>query len=149
MVSPRFHEITRICEKHGIALMCLFGSQADAGLAYLEGKEVHTGDDPLADLDIGVVFLKGLPKEDTATLYASIYNDLGDVFFPFVLDLSFLEENHSVFQAEALTGICVYAVNEEFRERYTEDVLRRAADFKPFWDRYLDEYLEGVLNHGQ
>lgn len=103
----------------------------------------------MADLDIGVVFLKGLPKEDTATLYASIYNDLGDVFFPFVLDLSFLEENHSVFQAEALTGICVYAVNEEFRERYTEDVLRRAADFKPFWDRYLDEYLEGVLNHGR
>lgn len=140
--------LNEICEKFHIALLYLFGSQADKGLALLQGKEVKI-EDPLSDLDIGVVFIYGLPDaEEIIDLYADLYNELTEVFLPFKADLTLLEENHSVFQASAITGICLYSQSEKFRTDYEENIFRRAVNFKPFLDMYLDEYLEEVLEDG-
>ena len=131
-----------IARKHGIALIYIFGSQVRAGIDILGGIRPERTD-PLADLDVGVVFNRDLPPaRERIELYSSIHNALQDVFSPFPVDLVFLQETHSVFQGNAICGQCVYSSSPEFKENYEENVLRRAADFRPFLERYLDEILE-------
>jgi hypothetical protein len=60
------------------------------------------------------------------------------------LDLVFLQETHSVFQANVISGHCIYAASSSIQEEYEENVLRLAADFRPFLEHYLDEVLEEV-----
>lgn len=81
---------------------------------------------------------------DRPSFYAALFNDLEDLFRPLRLDLSLLEENHSVFQVEAVKGTCVYQVSEGFRERYEMIVLRRAADFLPVLRRFHREVIAEV-----
>ncbi|MBO8138797.1 MAG: nucleotidyltransferase domain-containing protein, partial [Desulfotomaculum sp.] len=70
--------------------------------------------DPLADLDLGII----LDDEGRLTgssmyeLHSTLYNQLDELFLPLSLDLVFLQETHSVFQFEAVKGICIYAVSE-------------------------------------
>lgn len=140
--TPRRLALAAACEKHRLALVYLFGSMAAQGVAFLDGAEVRPCD-PLADLDVGVVTAFRLPGgADRADLYAAVYDDFTDIFRPFKVDLSFLEEGHSVFQAQALTGTCVYAVTERAREEYEMLVLRRAADFAPVLRQFHREILE-------
>lgn len=98
-------KLLEICEKYKIGLVYLFGSQKENALKLLQGEKVVI-DDPLADIDVGVVFLEDIEKiEKRYLLYADIYNELEDLFKPYKLDLVFLQENHSIFQLEALKGI--------------------------------------------
>lgn len=137
-------ELAAICETHRLGLVYLFGSLSAQGLAYLSGAEARPTD-PLADLDVGVVTLDPLPDPGSrADLYASIHNDLADVFRAFPVDLSFLEEGHSVFQAAAIGGACVFAASEQLREDYEMRVLRRAADFRPVLREFHREILEDL-----
>ncbi|MEW6082558.1 MAG: nucleotidyltransferase domain-containing protein [Bacillota bacterium] len=138
----RLSDLGRVCRKHGVALVYLFGSQALEGSRLLAGEEVYLND-PMADLDMGVVMEKPLPlASQRLAFYAAVYNDLVELVKPFLLDLVFLEETHSVFQLEAIKGICVYQTCADKRSEYEMMVLRRAADFRPFLERYLDEALE-------
>jgi hypothetical protein len=141
-----FRKLARVCQAHSLGLVYLFGSMANQGERLLEGTgSPPAPDDPLADLDVGVVTLEGLPAPGQRhRLYRSLYNSLEELFRPLRLDLVFLEENHSVFQAEAVGGICVYQISEGFRDRYEMDVLRRAADFRPVLRRFHREILEEV-----
>ncbi|AAM23736.1 putative nucleotidyltransferase [Caldanaerobacter subterraneus subsp. tengcongensis MB4] len=135
-------KLLEICEKYKIGLVYLFGSQKENALKLLQGEKVVI-DDPLADIDVGVVFLEDIEKiEKRYLLYADIYNELEDLFKPYKLDLVFLQENHSIFQLEALKGICVYSYSEEFKDSYEMQILRRAADFKYMYDKYIEEVLE-------
>jgi len=129
---------------NSIALAYLFGSQAEAGLRALKNHDVKPSDS-LADLDVAVLFEQGLPAPNQVTkLYARLHNQLSDLFSPFSLDLVFLQEHHSVFQAQAIMGICIYAKDEVWKSDFEEDVLRRAADFKPFLDKFFEERLEEI-----
>jgi len=137
-----YEKLSTICKKYDISLLYLFGSQKDSALQILHGFPVSIND-PLTDIDVGVVFSRLIPDGfNRAKLYGKLYNDLEDVFLPSKLDLVFLEENHSVFQAEALKGICAYAKDEAEKERYEEDILRRACDFAPYLRMYYNEVLE-------
>lgn len=136
--------INDLAVKNDIALVYIFGSRVKTGLDILNGAP-EKNDDPLADIDIGVVFSSGLPSPGRMPeQYSSIYNQLEDLFAPFPVDLVFLQETHSVFQANAVCGRCVYSLSPDIKETYEENVLRRAADFRPFLERYLDEMLEEV-----
>lgn len=79
-----------------------------------------------------------------ARVFSDLHNDLQEVFDPLRLDLSLLEENHSVFQFEAVKGICIYARDESVRDRYEMDIMRRAADFRPVLEAFLREVPEEV-----
>jgi len=138
--------LKKICKEYSIALAYLFGSQAEEGAKLLNGENI-TPVDSLADLDLAVVFNKGLPPSDQLPgYYAALYNQLEDLFAPFSLDLVFLQEQHSVFQAQAVTGICIYAEDENFKGDYEENIMRRAADFKPFLEKFFEERLEELNN---
>lgn len=136
--------LNKLCKKNNIALLYIFGSQVQAGINLLKGKK-HELKDPLTDIDIGIVFHSELPgPKERYKIYSRIYNELEELFIPYPLDLVFLQENHSVFQANAICGKCIYYSSLEFKEAYEEAILRRAADFKPFLERYYDEFLEEV-----
>ena len=130
------------CQKYNIALVYLFGSQKENSLKILSEEKVDIKD-PLADIDVGIVFSQDIESiPDRHKVYSNIYNDFEDLFLPYHLDLVFLQECHSVFQSEALLGICVYSISEEFKDEYEMMVLRRAADFKYVLDKYAEDALE-------
>ncbi len=133
-----------LCDKYNVALAYLFGSRVEDGYALLTGNRV-SNNDPLADIDVGIVFRDILPEGmEKVNIYSSLYNDLEEIYKPYPLDLVFLQETHSVFQANVIIGRCIYAISREAQEDYEENILRRAADFKPFLERYLDEMIEEV-----
>ena len=139
----KLKKLKEICQKYDIALVYLFGSQVKTGAELLNGvkKEVT---DPLADIDVGIVFKCGLPSKKVRwEVYSYIFNEMEDLFLPYPLDLVFLQETHSVFQANAICGRCIYYESLEFKESYEEYILARAADFRPFLEAYLNEVLEG------
>lgn len=142
----RLAKVRRILSSHGVALAYVFGSQAELALRFLQGDSVRV-EDPLADIDVGVVF----SDRDTVhratgrhRLYAALHNALSDVFPKGRLDLVFLQETHSVFQARAIAGRCIYAVSEQFKDAYEHRILARAADFRLVLDRYHAERLEEI-----
>ncbi|GAV22108.1 nucleotidyltransferase domain-containing protein [Carboxydothermus pertinax] len=137
----RFFQLKKVCQKYNIRILYAFGSNYDKAKKILHGAKVE---DNYSDLDIGVVFLKELPRGRSRTiLYSEIYNDLEDIFNPFPLDLVFLEENHSVFQSQAiLQGEVLYFADEKEKEEYEERILARAFDFKYHLDKFYEEMLE-------
>ncbi|NMC59810.1 MAG: nucleotidyltransferase domain-containing protein [Candidatus Methanofastidiosa archaeon] len=138
----KIEKLRDICQKYNIALVYLFGSQKENSLKVLNGEKVEIND-PLADIDVGIVFsqdIESIPERHK--VYSYIYNDFEDLFLPYHLDLVFLQECHSVFQTEALLGICVYSISEEFKDEYEMMVLRRAADFKYVLYKYAEDALE-------
>lgn len=138
----KLERLEKICQKYNIALVYLFGSQKENALRILEDKDTFIND-PLADIDVGVVFSDPLENvTERYKLYGDIYNELEELLGPYPLDLVFLEESHSVFQIEALKGICVYSASEEFKDNYEMMILRRAADFKYVLEKYIEEALE-------
>lgn len=147
----RLEAIARVCVSHSVALAYLFGSMGESAYHFLSGDDAVVDDrvagDPLADVDLGVVFTEVsvlATAKQRLNLYAALHNDLSDLFPTGRLDLVLLQENHSVFQAQAVAGRCVYAVTPEFRERYEQRILARAADFRFVLDRYHEERLEEV-----
>jgi len=144
----KLQEFIRICKKYDIALCYLFGSQKDNALKILKNEEVEIND-PLTDIDVGILFNKNMEEiPERYDLYSKIYNEMEDIFKPYKLDLIFLQECHSVFQFEAIKGICVYSISEEFKDNYEMMILRKSADFKYVLDKFYEEALEeyGVKN---
>ncbi len=142
----RRKNLNSLCEASGVSLVYLYGSRAAEGAAFIKGSdETDPGGDILADLDVGVVMQAPLPPaSERHRLYSSLSNGMQDCFRSFRVDLVFLQERHSVFQYEALQGICIYQSSDEQRSEYEMMVLRRAADFRPVLNMYLREILEEV-----
>jgi predicted nucleotidyltransferase len=135
-------KILEILKKYKVALAYLFGSQKDDAFRFLNGEKIEIND-PLADIDLGIVFTYPIEEvKERYKLYGEIYNEIEEIFKPFHLDLVFLQECHSVFQAEAIKGICIYAISEEFKDNYEMMILRRYADFKYELDKFFEEALE-------
>jgi len=141
-MASGFELLDRLCREHGVGLVYLFGSQQEAALRLLGGENVALPD-RLADVDVGVVLADPLPGPDERyRLYARLYNAFSDLFRGVPLDLVLLEENHAVFQAQAVAGRCVWAVSDAYRESYEARVLARAADFRPVLELFYRERLE-------
>ena len=70
------------------------------------------------------------------------------IFKTYKLELVFLQECQSVFQFEAIKGICIFSISEEFKDNYEMMILRKSADFKYVLDKFCEEALEeyGVKN---
>lgn len=83
---PHLDRLEKICTKHDIALVYLFGSQAENGVKVLTGTDIAV-DDPLTDLDVGIVTNNPLPPApERAIFFANFYNEFEDLFQPFRLE---------------------------------------------------------------
>jgi len=138
----KLNKFQKICRQNGIILAYLFGSQAHNGYKIINGEKVVQSD-PLADLDLGIILDdEGRLSGSMYKLHSTIYNQLDELFLPLRLDLVFLQETHSVFQFEAIKGICIYAAGEDIKEEYEHKILARAADFRWVLEQYYRERLE-------
>ncbi len=133
-------KLTHIFKKHGVRIAYLFGSQKEAGIAFLEGGAPKIDDE--VDLDIGVVF-KIFP-EDAFEAYGELYADLSLFFEPFTVDLVFLQETDALFQYEAITGELVFSDDELYLEEYEEQVMKRASDLSFKRNEFEKDFLEAV-----
>ena len=149
MIKDKFKEmLSHISRDFSLDLIFLFGSQKEKGLFFLEGKQVEVKD-PLADLDIGIVFRKMSFPEKPYKIFGLLYGKLAEIFSPIKIDLVFLQETESTFQFEAIKGFCIYKSNQETLENYVELVLKFAADWKVFRDRIDREFLGIGENYGK
>lgn len=139
--------LEEIFKKHGVILAYLFGSQKEAGIAFLNGENPEAGDS--SDLDIGVLFTKF--PQDVFEAYGELYADLSVFFEPFAVDLVFLQETDTLFQYEVISGgEMVYCKDESFLEEYEERVMKMASDLsfkkmdfeKDFLEAIRDGYFE-------
>jgi len=145
--TPR-ERIAEISRSFSLDLIFLFGSQKEKGLAVLRGKPVEAPD-PLADLDIGVVFAGGAFPERPYKVFGPLYAEFEEVFQPLQVDLVFLQETESTFQFEAIQGACIYCPDQEVLENYIERVLKFAADWKYVREKINQEFLLRTDGHGQ
>lgn len=136
-------KITQICKKYNIALCYLFGSQKELGKELLKGKKPDITD-PESDIDLGVLFLS--PPSDTLLTYAALYTDLQDIVSPFKADLLFLHEVDHLIQLEAINGINIYSVNDEFMDQYEERVMMYASDELEIFKLNEKDLLEAIDN---
>ena len=144
--NTEMDDLDVIMNRYGAALCYLFGSQAAAGVKRLHG---HGGDataaDPESDVDFAVHFAH--PPADALNTYAFLSLDLQDLVAPLRADLLFLHEVDPLIRLEAIRGTCVYAISQEFRLAYEEDVLRCAADALALFRRNEKDFLD-ALQHG-
>lgn len=143
--AARVGALAAVCEAHSVSLCYLFGSQSENAWRILLGEEVAIND-PLTDIDVGVVlaeFDSYLEANALHRVYARLLSPFQDLFSPYAVDLVLLQEHHSVFQMEAIKGKCAYSISDEYRFDYEESIARRAADFRPVLDAYLEDIAEG------
>src|SRR4030066_1924381 len=114
-INANFKEkniLATIAKKYNIILIYVFGSQVGTAINILKGI-TKIPEDRMADIDVGLVLQKKLPgPKEIFQFYSFIYNELQELFNPFPLDLVFLQETHSVFQAQAICGECIYSVSQ-------------------------------------
>ncbi|MBW2058997.1 MAG: nucleotidyltransferase domain-containing protein [Deltaproteobacteria bacterium] len=140
MTNRRMGTLTSCCKAHGIILAYLFGSQREAGKAYLQGHPVQPT--AASDLDIGLVF-KVLP-EARMQAYGAIYADLARIFDPFPVDPIFLQETSYLFQFEAIKGELIYAESERDVDLYEGTVLSFASDISFHKETFEREVMEAL-----
>lgn len=134
-------KIIEICTRYDVALCYLFGSQKEQGLALLHGDEIEV-EDPESDIDFAVSFIS--PLEDAVDTYAKLSLELGELVFPFQVDLVFLHEVDHLIQFEAMKGINIFAVGELVKDTYESTVMAFAADETEIFKQNEKDFLEAV-----
>ncbi len=137
----REDKIKAIAEKFGITLIYLFGSQAEEGRKYIEGREISS--DLFSDLDVATVF-KETPAQ-TMEVYGGLYRELAELFVPFHIDLVFMHEVNHLFQYEIIKGVRIYERDELMADEFEERIMKRAEDLifkKRTFDREVMEAME-------
>ena len=137
------NQIGQICKKYNVVLCYLFGSQKEEGKALLEGKHVELKDRE-SDIDFAVLFK--IPPHNSLEAYAALSLEFQDFVSPFKADLLFLHEVDHLIQLEAIKGINVYSLNQEYRENFEEKVLMFASDEREIFKRNETDFLEAIDN---
>lgn len=132
-----------LAKKFGIALVYLFGSEAEKGRAFLEGDQAAPT--PFSDLDVAVAFER-IPSEPME-VYGHLYRELSEVFHPFNVDLLFFHEVDTLFRWEIIKGVRVYASDTFDVDTFEEDILKRSADLS-YKRRLRDQDIMEAVEHG-
>lgn len=131
MIEFNEKKLIAVAEKYGLADVYLFGSRI-SGFARED-----------SDLDVGIRFKNGLPKEEQrGKLYGDIFSDLSLCFDRTKIDLVLIDEVLLHFQFKIINdGQLIYANNKENSMNFQEKIANYYRDYKYF----IDEYFKGVL----
>ena len=100
--------------------------------------------DAEADIDFAVLFMK--PPENALTAYAALSLELQDLVAPYRADLLFLHEVDHLIQFEAIKGVCVYSINDDFKEAFEERVMMFASDELEVFKLNEKDMFEAIEN---
>lgn len=131
MIKFNEEKLKELAKKYDLVDIYLFGSQI-SGFARED-----------SDLDIGVRFESGLPKEEErGKLYGNIFSDLSLCFDKIKIDLVFIDEVLLHFQFKIINdGQLIYSKNTENSMNFQEKIANYYRDYEYF----IDEYFKGVL----
>jgi len=133
-------KIRNIAKKYGIAIIYLFGSQAENGARYLAGDNIGVED--LSDLDVAVSFVN-IPSQ-AMKIYGALYKELSEIFVPFYIDLVFMHEVETLFQYEIIKGERIFEKDEFLTDEHEERIMKMAEDLA-FKRRIMNrEILEAI-----
>jgi predicted nucleotidyltransferase len=146
MTPEKFYHIQAVAQAHNVSLIYLFGSQAERGLHYLEGADVH----PVlnSDLDIAVAFRN--PPVFPMESYGRLYREADKIFHPFDIDLVFMHEVDILLQCEIIKGVRIYEADETLADLCEERIMKLAGDLiekKRMMDREIMEAIEDGYFH--
>ena len=140
--ADKISRLKRLCEKHKVLLVYLFGSQKDAGLKYLNEQNVHI--EKTSDLDIGILLEN--PHVNMYKLHGDLYLNLSAIFEPFNIDIVFFHEASYLLKFDIIKGHRIYAANEEFVDEYEESVMKFASDLSFKRKMFEEDFLEALKN---
>lgn len=126
--------LDRICRDSHLIAVYLFGSRRDDGLRLLAGEAVPREG---SDLDVGVVFAE--PKDASFHRLALLQGEMEDLFQPLRVDLVSLQRVDAIFQANAIDGHRIAALDSTAADLYELLVMRRAAELLPLQRRIEEE----------
>ena len=136
--------IKSVCKQNRIDLLFLFGSQAESGFKYLNGKEVTP--DRLGDLDIGI-YVERNKIEDTykkLQYYGYILSELQEIIPVFEIDLILLNEVSVFILCEAFKGINLYEKSHTIYTDVLEYGVKMASDLYIPRKMYYDDVLKEI-----
>ena len=140
--ADKISRLNRLCKKHKVLLVYLFGSQKDAGLKYLNEQNVHI--EKTSDLDIGILLEN--PHVNMYKLHGDLYFNLSTIFEPFNIDIVFFHEASYLLKFDIIKGHRIYAANEEFSDEYEESVMKFASDLSFKRKMFEEDFLEALKN---
>lgn len=98
-----------------------------------------------SDVDVGVVFARGMTARERELVLAELSSRLESATAPRALDLVDLEDQGHVFVHRALRdGKRIVVNDEERRVDFESDALVWYLDFKPTWDIAAREQQDGM-----
>jgi predicted nucleotidyltransferase len=130
----KYLDIRALAEKYHVLLIYLFGSQADTGKRYLEGKNMMP--DATSDLDVAIVLHS--PPTDAIKTYGILYREFSELFDLFAIDLILMHEANPIFQYEIIKGVRVYESDESYADDFEENIMKRVEDLS---------YKKKILNN--
>lgn len=133
-------KIRNTAKKYGIALVYLFGSQAENGARYLKGDHIRVED--LSDLDVAVAF-ENIPSQ-AVKIYGVLYKELSEIFAPFYIDLVFMHEVETLFQYEIIKGEKIFEKDEFLTDELEERIMKMAEDLAVKQKIMNKEILEAI-----
>lgn len=134
----RRQSLRRVCEEHGVALLYVFGSQAERVLQWLE----RGGDlvlDEGSDVDVGARHLPGVSWSVMEKV--RLAQALEDLFSCPRVDLVVLGEADPFLAFAVIQGERLYAADDHEADEYDLYVMRRAGDLAPLERERLDLIL--------
>ena len=127
-----------VCEKHGVAVVYLFGSHAE-GVA-MEGS----------DVDLGVVFFEPPSDEDWWERWHRLADDLEPLVPSHELDIILLQRAPVLLQWQAISkGKVLYCADEESRLKFEERVIGEWLDFSEWLEGFWREMVAGIREEGR
>lgn len=131
-------ELPRICREREVAVVYLFGSQAEGAA------------DSFSDVDIGVVFFDPPGNSDWWERWHRISEELEPLVAPCELDVVLLHRAPLMLQWQATSkGKVLYCAHEELRLKFEEKVVGEWLDFSEWLDGFFREMGEEIAEGGQ
>jgi predicted nucleotidyltransferase len=114
-------------------------------VAWLFGSAARGDMRAESDVDVGIVFGRGVARAERSFALADLASRLEAATAPHPVDVVALEDQGHVFVHRALRdGRRIVVNDEERRVDFESDALVWYLDFKPTWDLAANEQVEGM-----
>lgn len=127
--------IAAACQRHGVVLCYLFGSQAE-GFAHAR-----------SDVDLAVVFRQRLSEGDVAEREVELEDEMRDIFSRREIQLTAIPVEDAGFNFQVVSkGELLYKHSELARAQFEERVWREWDDWEPF-ETAFERELSDAIHH--
>jgi predicted nucleotidyltransferase len=114
-------------------------------VAWLFGSAARGDMRAESDVDVGIVFHRGVARAERSLALADLASRLEVATAPHPVDVVALEDQGHVFVHRALRdGRRIVVNDEERRVDFESDALVWYLDFKPTWDLAANEQVDGM-----